>query len=219
MPASSRAKTWDIRTPLAAFGCGLAFVALGILVRETTPLLDTWAFRLLTLESGSAAHGIALLVSTLAVLAGIVTLVVVVFRVTWRQPRWGVRMAGSAVILLGCGSLVLLQQVFQRPGPPGQPESFSYPSGHATVACAAAATAIVLSVLYARAALRAIVAVESAAVVLTMAARVALAEHYLTDVIGAVTGVATVALLIAVVATRLPITIDGRLVPRNRARS
>ncbi len=130
---------------------------------------------------------VATVVSTVGVLFGFGVLVTVAFR----DRRWG----RHVVLLLACAAPLLPQNMFRRPGPPGQPESFSYPSGHASVACAIAATAAVITAMSARKWLRRVLALQAVAVLLTMASRVSLAEHYVTDVVGAALGVACVALL------------------------
>jgi membrane-associated phospholipid phosphatase len=168
--------------------CALAFVAIGWWVRNHLPAIDRWGLDSAITDAGSTATRVATIASTIGVLFGFGVLAILAFRDRRRLVR-------HLVLLLACATPFLLQNVFRRPGPPGQAESFSYPSGHASVACAIAATSIVIAATSARRWLRRVVALQAVAVLVTMASRVALAEHYVTDVVGAALGVASIALL------------------------
>jgi undecaprenyl-diphosphatase len=103
---------------------------------------------------------------------------------------------------------VLLQDVFQRQGPTAVPD-WSYPSGHVTISTAVAVTAVVLSTHLA-APRRGLVWVATiVAVLLTAASRVTLGEHFLTDVVGAVSGTVGVGVLAAVTLGMLPTARGG----------
>ncbi|RZQ61186.1 phosphatase PAP2 family protein [Amycolatopsis suaedae] len=175
----------------AASACALSFVALGVVVPHRLPLVDRWALDNAVAEAGSALEGTATVVSTVAVLCGFAVLVATAARAAWRRP---LRLLWCGALLVACAVPLTLQNVFGRPGPPGQPDSFSYPSGHATVAGAVAATAVVVATAWLPTWFRPVLATQTLAVLLTMASRVLLTEHYVTDVIGAVLGVAAVAL-------------------------
>jgi membrane-associated phospholipid phosphatase len=171
--------------------CALAFVAIGWWVRNHLPAVDRWGLDSAITDAGSTATRVATIASTVGVLFGFAILAILAI-LAFRDRR---RLVRHLVLLLACATPFLLQNVFRRPGPPGQAESFSYPSGHASVACAIAATSIVIAATSARRWLRRVVALQAVAVLVTMASRVALSEHYVTDVVGAALGVASIALL------------------------
>ncbi|ONI88716.1 hypothetical protein ALI144C_06765 [Actinosynnema sp. ALI-1.44] len=173
----------------------LAFVALGVLVGNRVPAVDRWIVDEVEIPAGSSVQQLSFVVSTVGVLAGFAVLVVVAVRAWWRQPRRGGDLMWCAALLLMCAAVAALQFVFRRPGPPGQPIGFSYPSGHAAVAGAMAVTAVVVAAVFVRTWLRTILVVQCTAVLLTMVSRVALAEHYLSDVVGSVLGVCAIGLL------------------------
>jgi membrane-associated phospholipid phosphatase len=90
----------------------------------TCPRSTAGALDIAITEPPGTAARVATIASTVGVLFGFGVLVTVAFR----DRR---RLVGHVVLLLACATPLLLQNVFRRPGPPGQPESFSYPSGHA----------------------------------------------------------------------------------------
>ncbi|ALG08452.1 hypothetical protein AOZ06_17395 [Kibdelosporangium phytohabitans] len=155
---------------------------------------------------GSVLHQASLAVSTIGVLACLAILVAVAVRA---RPR-GVDLLLCAGFLLLCAAVAVLQFVFQRPGPPGQPLGFSFPSGHASISGALAVTSVVIAAVFVRSWLRAVLILQCTAVLFTMAARIALAEHYLSDVVGAALGVCAVGLL-GVAAVKRWWTADTRL--------
>jgi undecaprenyl-diphosphatase len=134
----------------------------------------------------------------------------VVAVVAWRRnPGRRKVVARYPLVLLACAAVAASQQIFQRPGPPVVAADWTYPSGHASIATAVAFTAVALCVTMLPAWRTVVIAVESIGVVLTLVSRVALGEHYVTDVLGAVAGVAGVGLLVLVVLRLTP----GRPVP------
>ncbi|MBN6042123.1 phosphatase PAP2 family protein [Amycolatopsis sp. 195334CR] len=201
-PARPAVRRSRALTAFAGAGCALAFVLLGVLVRNEIPAVDRWFAGSVVLVPGGPPHQVALVLSTLTVLSCAAVLVAVAVRAWWRRPRHGADLLWCVALLLGCGLPAALQFGFRRPGPPGQPEGFSYPSGHASVAGAFAVVAVVIAAFFVRKWLLAVVAVQGGALLLTMASRVALAEHYVTDVLGAVLGVCAVGLLGASVVGR-----------------
>ncbi|MFI0423494.1 phosphatase PAP2 family protein [Spongiactinospora sp. 9N601] len=188
----------------AGLACAAAFVLTGLLVRQMPSPLDRLLLDGIRLVPGSTLERLATVLSAIGVLAGLTLLITVAIQ-AWRKGTPWLPPLLSFVLLVKCGSLVTLQAVFRRPGPPAVSGTFSYPSGHATIASALAVTSIVISVMYARHLLRALIPLQGAAVVITMASRVALGEHYLTDVLGAILGTSAIALLgLAVATTRWP---------------
>ncbi|QFU91985.1 phosphatidylglycerophosphatase B [Amycolatopsis sp. YIM 10] len=182
-------------TGFAGAGCALAFILLGLLVRNEIPSVDRWFVDNVVVVPGSPLHQMALVLSTVTVLSCAAVLVAVALRAWWHRPRRGADLLWCVTLLLSCGLLAALQFAFRRPGPPGQPEGFSYPSGHASVAGAFAMLAVVIAAVFVRKWLSAVLALQGGALLVTMAARVALAEHYVTDVLGAVLGVCAIGLL------------------------
>ena len=179
---------------MAGAACALAFVVLGLLVGDGVPAVDRWIVDGIEIPPGSVLHQSALVLSTVGVVACFLVLVTVAVR-AWRRSRRGVDLVACTVLLVLCAAVAALQYVYRRPGPPGQPIGFSYPSGHASISGALAVTTVVVAAVFVRSWLRTVLVLQCTAVVLTMAARVALAEHYLTDVLGAALGVCAVGFL------------------------
>lgn len=186
---------------LLTIGAGLlvATAVLGILIQNRLSPLDRWALRDAHVEPGSILGQVATALSGGAVLVCVATLVTVVVAV-WRQAS----IAKYALVLVACAAVALTQQVFQCPGPPVVAADWTYPSGHASVAAALAFTAIAIAVVYLPARRNLVTAVVSVAVVLTLISRVALGEHYVTDVIGALAGVTGVGLVLVAVLSPRP---------------
>jgi membrane-associated phospholipid phosphatase len=186
----------DVRTRLLVGGAAgiAAMAALGALVRERWSPLDTWAVRDALLPGGpligaaEAIAGAAVLVSG----AGLVLTTAAALR----QPAVRKLLWRHAVLLTACAAVATTQVLFQRPGPPGAGQDWTYPSGHATVVTAVAVTAIVLCHRAAPRWVLPVLVVEALAVVVTTASRVVLGEHFPTDVLGAVAGVVGVGLVV-----------------------
>jgi undecaprenyl-diphosphatase len=186
----------DVRTRLLVGGAaGIAAMAvLGAVVRERWSPLDTWAVgeaRLLggpLIGAAEAIAGAAVLVSG----AGLVLTTAAALR----QPAVRRLLWRHAVLLAACAAVAATQVLFQRSGPPGAGQDWTYPSGHATVVTAVAVTAIVLCHRVAPRWVRPVLVGEALAVVVTTASRVALGEHFPTDVLGAVAGVVGVGLVV-----------------------
>jgi membrane-associated phospholipid phosphatase len=186
----------DARARLLVGGAaGIAAMAvLGALVRERWSPLDTWVIREAPLPGGpligaaEAIAGAAVLVSG----AGLVLTTAAALR----QPAVRRLLWRHAVLLTACAAVAATQVLFQRSGPPGAAQDWTYPSGHATVVTAVAVTAIVLCHRAAPRWVRPVLVVEALAVVVTTASRVALGEHFPTDVLGAVAGVVGVGLVV-----------------------
>jgi membrane-associated phospholipid phosphatase len=187
----------DVRTRLLVSGAaGIAVMAvLGAVVRERWSPLDSWAIREARLPAGTPLNGAAEAVAGAAVLvagAGLVLATAAALRHrTVRGLLWR-----HVVLLAACAAVAATQVLFQRPGPPGAGQDWTYPSGHATVVTAVAVTAIVLCHRAAPALVLPVLVVEVLAVVVTTASRVALGEHFPTDVLGAVAGAVGVGLVV-----------------------
>jgi membrane-associated phospholipid phosphatase len=182
----------DVRARLLVGGAaGIAAMAvLGALVRERWSPLDTWVIREARMPGGPliGAAGAAVLVSG----AGLVLTTAAALR----QPAVRRLLWRHAVLLTACAAVATTQVLFQRPGPPGAGQDWTYPSGHATVVTAVAVTAIVLCHRAAPRWVLPVLVVEALAVVVTTASRVVLGEHFPTDVLGAVAGVVGVGLVV-----------------------
>lgn len=115
-----------------------------------------------------------------------------------RDARW--------LVLFGlCWSTLLVRYLYQRVRPIEFPE-WSYPSGHTVAVTATAFTAVAL--------LRRGALIATAAVLLIGACRLVMEMHWVTDVIGAVSGVVGVGLLAAL---QLGLVTSGRdVVPHFR---
>ncbi|MFC0113418.1 phosphatase PAP2 family protein [Kibdelosporangium aridum] len=130
--------------------------------------------------------------------------------VTATSPLGQAVTAVSGAAVLACAAIVLTQQLFQRPGPPVVAADWTYPSGHATIAAGLAFTAIAMALTMVPSWSRAVMWATSVAVVLTLASRVALGEHYVTDVLGALSGVTGIGLITIVV-----LRLSSRVVPQQ----
>jgi len=180
---------------------GVAGVAAtGILLRGVTPPADGWLVEHLYAVPGTAAARVATVASGAGTLLCI-GLVLAGAIAVWRRhrPRVTGMLTRTLLLLLACGSVLMLQGLVQRAGPPQQPEAATFPSGHATIVTAAVFAAVVLYAELGRAWLRGAAAVGGAAVVLVCTSRVVLAEHWLVDVVAGVVATAGMGLLAAAV--------------------
>jgi membrane-associated phospholipid phosphatase len=180
--------------------CLAAVIAAGVLLRSVALPLDVWIVDNLYLAPGTAGAGVATAISAVGTLACMAALLAGAVMV-WRRRGAGLVLRASLMGVL-CGSVMALQPLILRPGPPLQPQAGTYPSGHATVVTAIVFTAIVLYGSLGRGWRSVAVVAGGFAVVLVSASRVVLAEHWLVDVVAA--AVATVGVgLVAMTALRV----------------
>lgn len=193
------------RTTVLGIGLAgiIAMVILGIVVRDRPSPLDAWALHNAQVEPGSPLSGPAETLSAVGVLLAAAVLIAVSLA-AWRNSAARHHLWRYPVLLSAGTGVAALQQLFQRSGPPVVAQDWTYPSGHATLATAIAITTIVLSRRTAPVWTRVVVTVEVLAVASTMTGRVALGEHYATDVLGAIVGVLGVGLVAATVLGLLP---------------
>jgi membrane-associated phospholipid phosphatase len=203
-----------LRTRLLLGGAAAiaAAAVLGAVVRNRWSPLDTWVVREFRLPVGVPLEAVAGVGVLLAVAGLVLPVAATLRRPTVRADLWR-----HAVLLAACVAVAGTQVLFQRTGPPGAGQDWTYPSGHAVVVTAIAVTAVVLCRRSAPAWGRAVLAVEVVAVAVTTASRVALGEHFPIDVVGAVAGVVGVGLVVtALIETRdgPPIRSDRRAASR-----
>ncbi|MFC9688933.1 phosphatase PAP2 family protein [Kribbella sp. NPDC056951] len=179
------------RSRLILVGAGslVAVVAAGYLLRTTIPPADHWLVTHAYAAPGSTPAAVATTVSGIGTLIAVVALLVVA-ALTWRRRGTREGLLPLAVVPV-CLSLLALQGLLNREGPPQQPEAGTYPSGHVTVVTTAVAVTLLIGTTWRRR----IAALGSTAILLVSASRIALAEHWLLDVAGGIAGVAGVALL------------------------
>ena len=184
----------DLRTRLLAGGAAAIGTAavLGAIVRDRWSPLDTWFVREFRLPVDAAVVEAAGGAGVLLAVAGLAFAVVTALR----RPEVRAGLWRHAVLLTACAAVAGAQVLFQRPGPPGAGQDWTYPSGHAAVVTAVAVTAVVLCRRSAPAWTGAVLVVEVLAVAVTTASRVVLGEHFATDVVGAVVGVVGVGLVV-----------------------
>ena len=186
--------TSDLRTRLLVGGAtaiGTAAV-LGAVVRDRWSPLDTWFVREFRLPIDPPVVEAVAGVGVLFAVAGLLLAVVAALR----TPALRAQLWRHAVLLAACAAVAGTQVLFQRPGPPGAGQDWTYPSGHAAVVTGIAVTAVVLCRRAAPTWTRVLLAVEVLAVAVTTASRVVLGEHFPTDVVGAMAGVLGVGLVV-----------------------
>jgi undecaprenyl-diphosphatase len=186
---SSGPRTRILACGAAAIG---AAAVLGVVVRDRWSPLDTWFVREFRLPVDASAVEAVAGAGVLLAAAGLVVAV----GAALRRPMERARLWRSAVLLAACAAVAGTQVLFQRPGPPDAGQDWTYPSGHAAVVTALAVAAVVLCRRSAPALARAVLVAEVVAVAVTTASRVALGEHFPTDVLGAVAGVVGVGLVV-----------------------
>lgn len=193
--------------PTTVLGIGLAgiiaMVALGVVVRDSPSPLDAWALHNAHVEPGFPVSGPAEALSAVGVLVAAAVLIPVSLA-AWRNSAVRHDLWRYPVLLVAGTGVAAMQQLFQRAGPPVVAQDWTYPSGHATLSTAIAFTTIVLSRRTAPLWTRVVVTVEVLAIASTMTGRVAMGEHYATDVLGAIVGVLGVGLVAATVLGLLP---------------
>jgi membrane-associated phospholipid phosphatase len=169
-----------------------AAAVLGAVVRDHWSPLDTWVVREFRLPLDAPLVEAVAGMGALLAVAGLGIAVAAALR----RPTVRARLWHHAVLLAACVAVAGTQVFFQRPGPPGAGQDWTYPSGHAAVVTAIAVTAVVLCRRSAPAWARSVLIAEVLAVAVTTASRVALGEHFPTDVVGAVAGVVGVGLVV-----------------------
>jgi undecaprenyl-diphosphatase len=166
------------------------------LLQRTTPPADAWVLNNLYAPSGTGLAHVATVTSGAGTLLLMAILTAGVVRV-WRHHRSEAAslLGRTALFLALCGSLLGLQGLIGRAGPPQQPEAGTYPSGHAIIVTAVLLASIILYARIGSPWLRVVTATGSALVLLVCASRVVLAEHWLIDVAAGIVGTGGVAML------------------------
>lgn len=143
---------------------------------------DSWLLEEAYVRPGTTFSEVAVIVSgagTMVTAAALlVALVLTAVRCRSAKP-----LLLSVLLLVLCMTVVLLQVVYQRPGPSVSAQDWTYPSGHAVVITAAAVTTIAASRSLDSSWRTAIAILSVAGVLAVSASRVALGEHYLIDVV------------------------------------
>jgi membrane-associated phospholipid phosphatase len=188
-------------TLTVGLSCLLAAIALGVLVRAFPPGLDAWAVDLLYVPEDSALGRLATAVSGIATIVALAGAVVVIVAARSRL-NGGLVLRYAAVLALGLATMAA-QYVFQRPGPPQQPD-WTYPSGHATFVTAFVLLAALVAHHQLERKQAAVIGVGLIVFGATGVARVALAEHYPTDLAGGALAVLGVGLTTAVALGLVP---------------
>lgn len=184
----------DRRTRLLVGGgaaIGTAAV-LGAVVRDRWSPLDTWFVREFRPPVAAPVVEAAAGVGMLLAVAGLLLAVAAALR----RPAVRAGLWRHGILLVACAAVAGTQVLFQRPGPPGAGQDWTYPSGHAAVITAVAVTAVVLCRRSAPTWGRAVLVAEVLAVAVATASRVVLGEHFPTDVVGAVAAVVGVGLVV-----------------------
>jgi membrane-associated phospholipid phosphatase len=186
----------------AGLGAGMLAATLlaGLLLRDVTPPADAWLVDHALAAPGSRLAAVATAISgvgTLLCLAALTAGAVAAAVVRRRGGRGAGYVARVLVTVPAAASVLLLQGLFLRPGPPQQPQVGTYPSGHVAVVTAIAFAAVLLCRELGRGWHRAALAGALTAVTLVAGSRIVLAEHWLLDAAGAVAGALGVGLLVA----------------------
>jgi membrane-associated phospholipid phosphatase len=182
-----------------------AVVLVGLLLRGVTPPADAWIVHHLYAPAGSPVAAVATAVSGVGTLLGLAALLVGAVLVWWRgRARSTGLLLRVLAVAVTSGSVLLLQNLILRPGPPQQPQLGTYPSGHATVLTAIVVAAVLLYGTLGKAWRRGALIGGGAAIVLVSASRMVLAEHWLIDIVAAIVATTCVG-LVAAAALRLPL--------------
>lgn len=195
------------RLRAALIGCAwlAATVVTGALLRDRVPALDSWIGDHLYARSGTAAAQVATVISGAGSLVGLVALLGAAGAVAWRRRGAAAGLLLRSGLLMGaCLATILLQLVFQRPGPAVAGQDWTYPSGHIVVLTAFGLTAIMVSRSLPPVWRSTVTGGVAVVIVLVSASRVALGEHYLVDVAAAVAATVGVGMLAAVLLGLLP---------------
>jgi membrane-associated phospholipid phosphatase len=186
-----------------------AVVLVGLLLRGVTPPADAWIVHHLYAAPGSPVAAVATAVSGVGTLVGLAALLVGAVLVWWRGRARSVGLLLRVlVVTVASGSVLLLQNLILRPGPPQQPQLGTYPSGHATVMTALVLAGVLLYGTLGTAWRRGALIGGGAAIVLVSASRMVLAEHWLIDIMAAIVATTCVG-LVAAAALRLHPTGPG----------
>ncbi|ADD41101.1 phosphatase PAP2 family protein [Stackebrandtia nassauensis] len=201
-------KTHHRRLAATGLAAVTTSILIGLLLRDVVPPADAWiidhwyaAPDSLITTIATATSGVGTLLALAAVPAAAITLLI--RRRAQGKPHLSLLARGLLLIPI-CGSVLAIQQLVMRPGPPMQPEASTYPSGHATIATAALFTAAVLFWLADPRWGRLAASTGAVAVLAVSASRVVLAEHWLLDVAGAITATAGIGLLAIAVLRIVP---------------
>ncbi|MFG1793667.1 phosphatase PAP2 family protein [Nocardia sp. NPDC049149] len=188
----------------AVGGSFLALVMLaGVLLRDRVPPLDSWIVDHLYSAPGTARATLATTISGAGSVFGLVVLLSVVGGIWWRLRGAATGLLlRSGALLATCSSTVVLQTVFQRPGPAVTDQDWTYPSGHIVLLAALGGTAVLLSRSLSATWRNAVAGSLIVMIGLVAASRMTLGEHWLIDVVAAL--VVTVGSgLVAAIALRL----------------
>lgn len=124
-----------------------AMMLAGVLLRDVTPPADAWLVDHAWAAPGSRLAAVATAiggVGTLLCLAALTAGAVAAAVVRRRAGRGVGYVARVLVTVPLAASVLLLQGLFLRPGPPQQPQVGTYPSGHVAVVTAIAFAAVLL---------------------------------------------------------------------------
>ncbi len=186
------------RTAILTGGAALIVVtAAGLLLRGAAmPPLDLRLADWLYAPPGTVAGQLALAGSAAPALAVLAGLVIVAVQAARTERSTLLRLAPRClVVLTACPLLIILQELIGRPGPAQQPGS-TYPSGHAIVIGALVAITLLIVAQLPSTTGRIVLIVDAVAVIVVVGSRMVLAEHYLSDLVGGLLGVAGIALVV-----------------------
>lgn len=172
----------------------------GFSLRDAVLPLDAWIVDHMYAPPESVMATLATAVSGGGTLLCLVALIAGVAGVA---RRYGTRARGFLLRMLPIApvgaTVLLLQEVIARPGPPQQPQTGTYPSGHVAIVTAVAFAAVIVCGALGQAWRRAVLPCAAVVVAMVAVSRMVLAEHWLLDVLAAAvaaTGAALVALVL-----------------------